>query len=269
MSNQWIILTAGNDLCLQTLKNLEPYGVIKSIIIDKETIKWRRSALQKLKNNYKYSGIKGITTQIISKLKAKKSPSISSGVKRDIYQEYKVVAESVGAKLIFVDDINSIEVEDYLKSIDAKYGMLIGTSIVKENIINSFSGRLVNIHQGKIPEYRGGSIVFWSLFNQVDSFWITTHKVEKKVDAGKIYKEKSVTIPYDYKVYGLNYNNYIKEVGDKLNTLSVVLITETIININLLRKCPKDINISDGIRYRKPTYKEKLKLIKNLKMRYK
>jgi len=266
-NKQWTILTAGNQLCIGVLKKLHSQNAIKTIIVDNETKKWHKSIYQKLLLLYKYNGIKGITNLLFNRLSPTKNNSTLNNKAKSLKSDLQKIANEIGADLIYVDDINSPSAEKLLQDLNVTYGMLIGTSIIKQHVIDCFSQLLINIHQGKIPEYRGGSIVFWNLFNNVDNFWVTTHKVEASVDSGEIYKTDSISIPYSFKKYSLQYENYLTDVTKQLNELSVPLIVNTILNIDSYKETAQSFDVSKGKRYRKPTYKEKKLLIKKLQKR--
>jgi methionyl-tRNA formyltransferase len=264
---QWTILTAGNQLCIDVLAKLHEKNVINTIIVDNETKKWQKSTPKKLSLLYKYNGVKGLISLLLNRIYSAKNKPTTAAKSKTLNSNLQQIANEIGAELIYVDDINSPSTEKLLQNLDVTYGMLIGTSIIKQPIIDCFSKLLVNIHQGKIPEYRGGSIVFWSLFNDVDEFSVTTHKVEVAVDSGEIYETDTLSIPYCFKKYGLEYEGYLKDVIKQLDVLSAPIIVNTILHIEKYKATPKTFDISKGKRYRKPTYKEKKLLIKKLKKR--
>jgi len=267
--SNWAILTAGNQLCIDVLTNLleEKSDDIACIIIDNETNKWKKSNKEKIKLNYKYYGILGVISLIKSKILKKQKVTILDDSNLAIKEEIIRLAQSLNAETLFVDDINSQESIQYINSHKLKYGMVIGTSILKKPIIESVSCFMVNIHQGKIPEYRGGSIVFWSLFNADYKFSVTTHKVEVAVDSGEIYMTDSFECQYDFNKFQYDYNKYISFILKKLHIISVPIIVKTITQINKLKTKAIPVHIEEGHRYRKPTFKEKKMMLQLLKQR--
>lgn len=55
----------------------------------------------------------------------------------------------------------------------------------------------VNIHAGKLPEYRGSHTLTWAILNGEDSFTLTAHKMAEQIDAGDILLEWNFNIRFD------------------------------------------------------------------------
>ena len=65
--------------------------------------------------------------------------------------------------------------------------LLFGTSIIRRPLLEAFSGRVINLHLGLSPWYRGSATNFWPLVNrQPELVGATIHVAEPKVDAGPI-----------------------------------------------------------------------------------
>ncbi len=65
--------------------------------------------------------------------------------------------------------------------------VLYGTSIIKPPLLTDYSGRMVNIHLGLSPYYRGSATNFWPLVHrQPECVGATVHLAVAKVDAGPI-----------------------------------------------------------------------------------
>ena len=88
-------------------------------------------------------------------------------------------------------DVNDEKFIDYIKK--NKIDLLASMSydqIFKTKIINSVKNKIINCHAGKLPFYRGRSILNWVLINGEKEFGITTHFVNKKIDKGNIILQK-------------------------------------------------------------------------------
>ena len=66
--------------------------------------------------------------------------------------------------------------------------------IFKSTIINLPKYKTINCHAGKLPFYRGRSILNWALINDEKEFGITVHYVDEGIDTGDIILQKSFTI---------------------------------------------------------------------------
>jgi methionyl-tRNA formyltransferase len=56
---------------------------------------------------------------------------------------------------------------------------------------------ILNMHGGKIPEYRGASVLQWAIINGERELGITWHELVAEVDAGPIWAETTIPIPSD------------------------------------------------------------------------
>jgi methionyl-tRNA formyltransferase len=63
--------------------------------------------------------------------------------------------------------------------------LLYGTSIVKPPLLDTYQGRIINLHLGLSPYYRGSGTNFWPLVNrEPECVGATIHLAVLKVDAG-------------------------------------------------------------------------------------
>ena len=65
--------------------------------------------------------------------------------------------------------------------------LVFGTSLLKQPIIDMFPGRIINIHLGLSPYYRGAGTNFWPLVNGEPEYCgATIHFLDAGVDTGPI-----------------------------------------------------------------------------------
>jgi len=66
-------------------------------------------------------------------------------------------------------------------------GLVFGTGILKGDLIRAFGGRLLNIHLGLSPYYRGAGTNFWPLVNREPEYvGATIHYIDEGIDTGPI-----------------------------------------------------------------------------------
>jgi folate-dependent phosphoribosylglycinamide formyltransferase PurN len=83
--------------------------------------------------------------------------------------------------------VNSAEVLAWVESRRPDVVVLYGTSVVKDPTLGRFAGRLVNLHLGLSPYYRGSGTNFWPLVRaQPECVGATIHLADAQVDAGAI-----------------------------------------------------------------------------------
>jgi len=92
-----------------------------------------------------------------------------------------------------VNDLNGQSAENLLRKIQPDYLLLLGTGMIRENILSIPNKGTIHCHHGDLPDVRGMSTAEWSilLHNEV---WITTHIVDPGVDTGDILLKKQIPL---------------------------------------------------------------------------
>lgn len=81
----------------------------------------------------------------------------------------------------------------------AGYGKILDKKLLSvPNVIS------LNLHAGKLPEYRGSSPMNWALINGELEFTISVIAVDRGIDTGDILKEKTFSIDMDYTIQDLH-----------------------------------------------------------------
>ena len=87
----------------------------------------------------------------------------------------------------------SLNCQDSLAKFDSKkvdIGIVFGTGKLIPEVIDKFSGHLMNIHRGIPQKYRGLDSDLWAIYkNDFDNIGTTLHLVEPDLDTGT-YKAK-------------------------------------------------------------------------------
>ena len=117
------------------------------------------------------------TKEIISLLKEKFDPAMVYKIGGKFETEAQLI------KIIEKDR------PDYLISIQYPW-------ILSRNIIDSMSGRVLNLHNAKLPDYRGHNTISHEILNQEKIHTTTLHWISEEVDRGRIVKIKEIEI-YD------------------------------------------------------------------------
>ena len=90
----------------------------------------------------------------------------------------------------FVDQGRSINDKKYvnlIKKINPDIIVVMGTSLIKEEIIKIPQLGILNMHTGLSPYYRGGKTNFWPfIFNDLGACGVTIHKLDQGIDSGDI-----------------------------------------------------------------------------------
>ena len=264
-----IILTGENDICLPLIKRVadDPRINVAGIIYDKKKSHPKRSVLQLIRRHLYYSGPLETLLYIIRRLFPGSSRN-GKVVQPSSLGKIHAFTEEEKIPFVAVDDINTENAAHQIKTFNADLGVVIGTSILKPNILNSTSRGMINVHQGKIPEYRGGDTVFWSLFNDEKELGVVIHQVIEAVDAGKILLEELIPLKYDYTKYGDKFEVYLDEIKEVLDRLSVRLVYDAMIQIAEGTDMQRTVDIVMGKRHRKASFRNKQELRERLRQRF-
>ena len=88
---------------------------------------------------------------------------------------------------VTVPDINAPDVIQWVSTLDVDVVCLFGTSILRSSWLTVFPGKIVNLHLGLSPWYRGSATLFWPFADGAAEFLGTTiHLAVEKVDAGAV-----------------------------------------------------------------------------------
>ena len=117
-----------------------------------------------------------------------------------------------------VMDHNSNESIDFLSKTKSEVGLIAGARILSSEIIDQFSKGIINFHPGLIPEVRGLDCTQWAIFDGY-RFGVTSHFIDKRVDAGYIIKK--IELP-EY------VSDTILDLGERLNQGQLQIFSETI-----------------------------------------
>ncbi len=85
---------------------------------------------------------------------------------------------------------------DGIPPADAAVSWLYSQIIDLEDLARYPRG-ILNMHGGRIPEYRGASVLQWAIINGESEMGITWHEMVEAVDAGTIWAETTIPIPED------------------------------------------------------------------------
>ena len=81
--------------------------------------------------------------------------------------------------------------------------------------------KFINIHHGKLPKQKGRASINWALIMGRNNIYITIHEINKKLDGGKILKQKKIFISKE--------DNYFK-IQSKINFFLKNNLTKIVTN---------------------------------------
>lgn len=100
-----------------------------------------------------------------------------------------------------IDELIKLLKPDLIFSI--QYPWIISSSIIKK-----LEGKIFNLHNAKLPDYRGHNSISHEILNQEKYHFATIHKIDEKVDMGEVYFEAKIKIHPQYTAYDLWLNSH-------------------------------------------------------------
>lgn len=83
----------------------------------------------------------------------------------------------------------------FLQAADADVVVVYGTNLIRSPLLDRFAGRMINMHLGLSPYYRGTASNFYPLFNDEPEYvGATIHLIDAGVDSGSIIHHARPTI---------------------------------------------------------------------------
>jgi methionyl-tRNA formyltransferase len=144
-----------------------------------------RSAVQRLRLVYKRHGLAGLLRIPRNRLLALREARRLRGERGPADH---------GLRVEVVDSFHSDEGARVLRELDADLGVVDGTYVLKERAFNAPRFGCVNLHCGKLPEYRGAPPCFWELYNGERQVGVTVHRVTERLDEGPILSQRMVPL---------------------------------------------------------------------------
>lgn len=118
------------------------------------------------------------------------------------------------------NQINAPSVLEYITDLNPDVIAVYGTSIISDELILKFPGKILNIHLGLSPYYRGAGTNYWPLVNEEPEFCgVTIHYLDSGIDTGDIINRARARAIE---------NDNIHTFGNRIIKVGVALMGQTI-----------------------------------------
>jgi len=109
--------------------------------------------------------------------------------------------------------VNDIENIEWAKKLNPDYILLYGAGILNDDWCNSFKDRIINLHLGLSPRYRGAATLFWTFYNNdLSNLGTTIHLANTVVDGGDILNTVKIDMEDGDNYYDITNKLFIKSV---------------------------------------------------------
>ncbi len=177
-----------------------------AVLLDTEAAPFRRR-LKNLSRNIRANGWRYLIFRAVEAIRkvtdtATENTAIShtevGRVLREAFPEKCFSLADLGAKFNMkvhaVGSLNGAEAVRVLSECGADLGIVLGTRILKPATFGVPRMGCINLHKGRVPEYRGMPPGFWEIYDGASSAGVTVHFVDKGLDTGDIVATGTVPI---------------------------------------------------------------------------
>lgn len=199
MEHRGVAITAGFDKSQSAIaiaELLKRNGIAVKGFIVVSPYSWSR-----LRKYVKKRGLSFIWEAIPRLLGYKKDTSGIAGAKdylKNFWDEKEMPYKSIKkwsaenkTEYCSVKSINSQNAVKFLNEMTPKWLIYSGGGIIRNHIIKVMDGRILNAHQGPLPQVRGMNAAEWSILLG-EKQAVTIHLIDRGIDTGKII----TSLPY-------------------------------------------------------------------------
>ena len=145
-------------------------------------------------------------------------------IKQKNYEINRLNKKKLNSKYPYTSflNINSTKCIRSAKKFNPDLIIVFGTDKLNSSWIKCFKNKLFNVHRGDIHKFRGIDSEYWAIYhNLYESIAVTIHKIEKKLDTGKIYKLVRINLKKGIKIHQLRI---------KMTLIAAKILKELILN---------------------------------------
>jgi folate-dependent phosphoribosylglycinamide formyltransferase PurN len=103
------------------------------------------------------------------------------------FEEHASVADALEQRRVAPGGCNDAAEVETMAALQPDVVFVFGTGILKAQVLSAFAGRMINIHLGLSPYYRGAGTNFWPLVNREPEYvGATIHYLDDGIDRGPI-----------------------------------------------------------------------------------
>ncbi len=114
-------------------------------------------------------------------------------LKENMKHDNLTLSRKLGIKNFEITDYQSLK--EYIEANNPDYILMAQFSmIIKNDLIKLKKNKIINLHHGNLPKYRGMGPITQAILNQEDVFGCSLHFIESNIDTGRIIKQQIFSI---------------------------------------------------------------------------
>lgn len=158
-------------------------------------------------------------------------------------------------RILKVTDLHAPASIELVRDFGPDLGLSLAAPILRRTLFSLPARGTINLHKGKLPEFRGMPPAFWELWHGQPSVGCSVHCVDDRLDAGDLILEASLQRATHSTVRGLQL---------QLDELGIDLMTRAARALLAGAAVPRPQPAGQGTTYRKPTLAQQARLRQKL-----
>jgi len=130
-------------------------------------------------------------------------------------------------KVLYVTShtLNSDKVVKFVEEVKPSLVFVFGVGFLKKNILEALKNcKIINLHFGLTPHYRGSDTLLWPLYLQNPGhIGITLHQIDEKVDHGMIYYQQKTIYSKEDSLHDIFCKTIVQAVEPTLKLIELLL----------------------------------------------
>lgn len=159
------------------------------------------------------------------------------------YELERLLAYS-NIRIVRIDDIHAASCFKLVSEFAPELGLSLAAPILKPSLFKLPRLGTINLHKGKLPDFRGMPPAFWELWTNQSSVGCSVHWVDERLDAGAVLRESRIACERFSTPRGLQV---------RLDELGSSMVCEVVEEILTGQTEAKTQIAGRGKTYRKPT----------------
>jgi hypothetical protein len=104
------------------------------------------------------------------------------------------LSERYGFQVTEVPNVNSPAAKEALRDMRCELGISIGNRVIQPNLFSVPRLGTINLHHGRMPDYRGGPPAFWELYEGEAEMGVSVHWMDAQLDHGPVVAATAIPV---------------------------------------------------------------------------